>query len=252
MICQLCLEDKNLIKNSHIIPNFMYKGLFGNTHKLANINLQDISKVTYQQTGFKDRDILCSNCDNVIIGKLERYASNYLYQSHSAIETEIIQGDAEHIPCVRYKNLDYNTLKLFFLSILWKSHISQNSFFKEINLGKKYAEKMREMILKNDAGPEDEFEVILVKIENRETKLTQSIIQPRCVKKEGNTTYVYHINEVMYHFNISNYNKMSMFNKGIIKKDGIFDIAFLDNNFGNGYFNSFVGKELLHSKSSDK
>lgn len=245
MKCQLCLEDKNLIKNSHIIPNFMYKGLFGNGHKLANVNLQDVSKVTYQQTGFKDRDILCSNCDNAIIGKLERYASNYLYLPHNTIETEIIHGDAVYVPSIRYKNLDYNTLKLFFLSILWKSHISQNYFFKEVDLGKKYAEKLRIMIFNNDAGKEDEFEVILVKIENKQSRLTQSIIQPRRLKDSGNTVYVYHINEIMYHFNVSNHSKMSMFDKGIIKKDGILDIAFLDNNFGNGYFNSFVGKELL-------
>lgn len=248
MICQLCLEDKDLIKNSHIIPNFMYKGLFGNGHKLANVNLKDILKVTYQQTGIKDRDILCSNCDNAIIGKLERYACNYLYLPNETIEREIIHGDAVNVPCVRYKSLNYNTLKLFFLSILWKSHISQNYFFNEVNLGKKYAEKLRKMILNNDAGVEDEFEVILIKIGNNETKLTKSIIQPRQLKDNGNTAYVYHINEIMYHFNVSNHNKMLMFYKGVIRKDGILDIAVLDNNFGNDYFNSFVGKELLSTK----
>jgi hypothetical protein len=252
MICQLCLEDKQLIENSHIIPNFMYKGLFGIKHKLANINIQDVTKVTYQQTGFKDRDILCADCDNAVIGVLERYACNYLYNNHDSIETEIMPGDGVHVSCIRYKNLDYTKLKLFFLTILWKSHVSKNPFFKDINLGAGYAERVRKMILDNDAGVENEFEVILVKIENNGTKPIQSIIQPRRLKDNGNTAYVYHINEIMYHFNVSSYNKMTMFDKGIIKKDGIIDIAIIGNDFGNGYFDSFVGKSLFLNNNRDK
>lgn len=252
MICQLCLEDKQLIKNSHIIPNFMYKGLYGITHRLANVNIQDLTKVTYQQTGFKDRDILCADCDNAVIGTLERYACNHLYNSHDSIETEIMAGDAIHVSCIRYKNLDYTNLKLFFLSILWKSHLSKNPFFNEINLGTCYAERLRKMILNRDAGAEDEFEVILVKIENNGTKPTQSIVQPRRIKDNGNTSYGYHINEILYHFNVSNYNKMSMFNKGIIKKDGIIDIAIIGDDLGDGYFDSFGGQSLFLNSNNNR
>lgn len=251
MICQLCLEDKNLIKNSHIIPNFMYKGIFGESRKLANVILNDISKVTYHQTGFKDRDILCSNCDNVIIGRLERYACNYLFNKHDSIDAEIIPSDGEHLPCIRYKNLEYTTLKLFFLSILWKSHLSKNPFFSDVNLGVKYAERMRKMILNNDGGQEDEFEVILVKIENVSNRPTQSVIQPRRLKDDGNTAYVYHINEIMYHFNVSSFNRLPMFDKGIIRKDGILDIAILEGDFGVGYFDSFVGQKISLNKKKD-
>ncbi|WP_281228075.1 hypothetical protein [Flavobacterium aquiphilum] len=231
----------------------MYKGLFGIKHKLANVNIQDFTKVTYQQTGFKDSDILCAECDNGVIGNFERYACNYLYNGHDSIETETFPGDAIHVPFVRYKNLDYAKIKLFFLTILWKSHLSQNPFFQDVNLGTVYGERLRKMILDNDAGAEDEFEVILIKIANNETKPIQSIIQPRRLKDNGNTTYVYHINEIMYHFNISNYNKMSMFDKGIIKKDGIIDIAIIENDFGNEYFDSFVGQSFfLNNNKMDK
>lgn len=250
MICQLCLENKPLIKRSHIIPNFMYKGLFDEKHKIINVNLNNFSDVTYQQSGFKDPDILCAHCDNVVIGKLERYASNYIFGNKENMETEFFPGDSIHMPYIRFKNLDYTILKLFFLSILWKSHISKNRFFREIDLGKKYAEEIRKMILYHDAGPEDQFEVILILIEAG-TRPTKSIIEPRQLKDMGNTTYIYHINEIMYHYNISNYNKMSMFDKGIIKRDGILDIAVIKDDFGSGYFDSFVGKKLfINSKNT--
>ena len=100
------------------------------------------------------------------------------------------------------------------------------------------------MILNSDAGPENSFEVVLVKIEASTLKPIKSIVQPRKLKDGGNIVYVYHIDEIMYHFNISNYNKMSMFNKGIIRKDGILEIAVLSNDFGKGYFDSFLGKNI--------
>jgi hypothetical protein len=244
MICKLCHEDKILLKNSHIIPNFLYKGLFDEKHKIVSINLNDFSDATFNQTGYKDKDILCAKCDNEVIGKLEQYASNAIYGNHSSVELETFVGDPLHVPYIRFKNLDYSKIKLFFLSILWKSHISKHPFFREINLGSKYSERLRKMILMNDPGPEDSFEVILVKAETNGTRPTKSIIEPRRLKDNGNTTYIFHINEIMYHYNISNHNKMSMFDKSIIKRDGILDIAIVKDDFGSEYFDSFIGKKL--------
>ena len=114
MVCKLCLNEKPLLKNSHIIPNFMYKDLFDYGHRLANVNLNDFSKVKYQQSGFKEGNILCYDCDNVVIGRLERYACNFLYTSNNTATKEYISGDSVNIPYQRYLKLDYTQLKLFF------------------------------------------------------------------------------------------------------------------------------------------
>ena len=163
MICQLCKEEKPLLKNSHIIPNFLYRGLFDEKHKIINVNLNNLKDKEVHQTGFKDRDILCATCDNGILGKLERYASNTIFGNNDSIEIEFHQGNKEIVSFVRYKNLDYTQIKLFFLSILWKSHISKHRFFNEIELGVKYSEQLRQMIYHNDAGAEDAFEVLLIR-----------------------------------------------------------------------------------------
>lgn len=243
MVCQLCLKDKILLKNSHIIPNFMYKGLFDKKHKIVSVNLFDYNDKKVYQTGFKDKDILCADCDNGVIGAYERYASNSIFGDHKKLNVEIYNGDAVVVPYIRFKNLDYNNLKLFFLSILWKSHLSINPFFKEIDLGKKYAEQVRQMLINRDGGAEDSFEVVLVKPETT-SRITKSMVAPRCLKDKGNTTYVFHINGIMYHFNVSNHNKMSMFNTSIIKRDGIMDIAVVKGEFASSYFDSFMGKKI--------
>lgn len=243
MICQLCLQEKKLLKNSHIIPNFLYKGLFDNKHKIVSLNLNDYSDRKFHQTGLKDSNILCADCDNGIIGAYERYASNTIFGDHEKCDIEVFGGDQSAIPYVRFKNLDYHLTKLFFLSILWKSHLSKNHFFSEVSLGAKNGEKIRQMLLERDGGAEDLFEVVLVAPDAR-SRITKSMVAPRRISEGGNTTYVFHINEIMYHFNVSQHNKMSMFEKAIIKHDGILDIGILHGDFAEGYFDSFTQKKL--------
>lgn len=223
----------------------MYKGLFKEKHRLVNTNLNDLSEMSYMQTGFKESGLLCQKCDNEILSKMERYASNTIFGLSEKIDRQHFEDDGIHLPFTRFSNLDYTTLKLFFLSILWRSHISKQRFFKEINLGASYAEKIRKMLFENDPGREDEFEVVLIAVKSDGTRPYESLIEPRKLKVDGNTSYVFHINEIMYHYNVSSYNKGSLFEKGLIKKDGILDIAMLQDDFARGYFDSFVGKKLL-------
>ncbi len=77
MQCKLCLQDLALLKKAHIIPNFMYKGLFVGKGRMANISTSDIRKMTFMQSGYYESDMLCATCDNSIISRLERYASKF-------------------------------------------------------------------------------------------------------------------------------------------------------------------------------
>jgi hypothetical protein len=85
-ICKLCGEEKKLCKQSHIIPNFMYKDLFDEKNRIHKIQSQQgkIEQRGICQTGEFDINILCQKCDNSILGKLERYASLILYDGYSA------------------------------------------------------------------------------------------------------------------------------------------------------------------------
>lgn len=247
MICKLCFKETPLLKKSHIIPKFMYKELFGQGHKIIHLKLDDLSKKSEVYSGMYDKYILCPTCDNEIISKLETYASSVLYgyghpNMRKHIKTEKVLAH-DGLPSIRFHNLDYTKIKLFFLSILWRSHISKHDFFNIVDLGN-YQEKLRKMILNNDAGNEDEFEVMLASIESDKSRPYKSIIAPRRITDNGNTWYLFHINHIMYHFNISPRNKMSIFEKGMINKGGTMDVAILSGQFARGYFDSFVGKPI--------
>lgn len=79
MICKLCLQEKQLIRKSHIIPDFMYQGLFNEKHFIAPVFLKDLNVGKLQPTGFYDPDILCAACESQIIGKLESYAKLIIF-----------------------------------------------------------------------------------------------------------------------------------------------------------------------------
>lgn len=248
MRCQLCLQEKKLLKKSHIIPNFLYKDLLGSDNRLVNINMDNFDEYNFTHSGFYDKDILCSDCDGGLLSKLETYASNCLYfrgskRSRNQIQTQLL-GDNEILPSVRFHNLDYTKTKLFLLSILWRAHISRQPFFKEVNLGP-YAERLRKMILEHDAGMEDEFEVILLHVDTAKTRAEQGLYQPRKLRGNGNYQYAFIINRIIYHYNVSPHNKMSIYEKGIIKNDGILDIGLLKGDVARSYFDSVVGKKIL-------
>jgi hypothetical protein len=248
MQCKLCLQEKPLLKKSHIIPNFLYKSLFGADHKLVNVNLSNLKEYNYTHSGYYDKDILCRDCDGVLLSKLETYASNCLYfngnpRTRSEIRTELLGGN-DLLPAVRFHNMDYTRLKLFLLSILWRSHISKHPFFKDVQLGP-YAEKLRQMLLAGDAGKEDEFEVILFHVDSKKTRPDKGVFQPRKLRADGNYQYVFYIDRIIYHYNISPHKKMSIYEKGIIKNDGILDIVLLSGETARSYFDSVLGQRIL-------
>src|ERR1700722_9313027 len=76
-ICKLCLQNKKLLKKSHIIPDFMYKELYDKHHRIYSFNpmemVNNTGKIKLHQSGVYEGNILCENCDNVIISQYENY-----------------------------------------------------------------------------------------------------------------------------------------------------------------------------------
>lgn len=245
MKCLLCHEDKVLLKKSHIIPNFMYKGLFGANHRLVTVNINKPEQKRYMNTGFYDVHILCAKCDNERIGRLETYASKHIYKlqpSRSHVTRTEYPGDDSLLPFLRIEHLDYTLTKLFFLSILWRCHISTQSFFNTIQLDEAHSERIRKMILHNNGGNEDQYQILLFEIQTDEPRPTRTIFDPLKIKNNDEEYYLIHINGLLYHFNISS--KESMFEGKSIRQDGILDIARVAGVAATGYFDSYTSKPI--------
>jgi len=160
-ICKLCLQKKELCKESHIIPDFHYKFLYGKNKELVYVNNK---KVERRYNGEYEGNILCEDCDGKIIGRLEDYASKLLhnkFSSETIFRIEQIDGK-EHVILENAPNYNYSYFKLFLLSILWRASISTRPFFRSLKLNNEKEEDLRLMILNSDAGDPREYSCLIL------------------------------------------------------------------------------------------
>jgi hypothetical protein len=231
MKCNLCNQEKELIKKSHIIPDFFYReaGIYDNQHRINKIEVKEFlnsKKVGRIPTGDYEGGILCADCDNKLIGGLEDYGRKVLFGglfNEEAIENQNFKNPTDGLESSLFKNVDYTKFKLFLLSILWRASITKREIFKEARLSASDNEKLRKMLINKDAGKVNEYPIIFLSYLNDQTIPTDVIFQPiRSATKDivtfliGGFIFIYNITDNYQDINeisdltITPENKMTM------------------------------------------
>ncbi len=193
-ICKLCLQEKLLLKKSHIIPDFMYRdgNIYHDDHTVHKIDFGQFLKGQFVSSGKQrsaeyEGNILCRECDSEIIQGYEDYAKRVIFGEK--LNIELIYSISQDEVIVR--NIDYTKLKLFFLSVLWRASISSRPFFKEITIDYEKEEELREMILTgNPKGNMDNTMLFMVDSGNNQ-KLKQYLGQPLRSKDKRSFLFVF-------------------------------------------------------------
>lgn len=181
-ICKLCRKPKTLIKTSHIISDFLHDELYDEKHRLIKFHpnelKKDAPKISTPPSATYEGGILCAKCDNDIIGKYESYASkllrNLLPKNKKPTCKEVFDQTLEKT--FEVENLDYQKLKLFLLSILWRSSISSRPEFQNIDL-KENEERVRNQIYNGTASNENDIQIAIFKFE-KEAQFSTFIAPP--------------------------------------------------------------------------
>lgn len=225
-ICKLCKLEKELIRKSHIIPDFIYRnsGMFDGKHRLLSFSKEDITnniKPKYEQTGIYDGNILCANCDNVVIGRYEKYASQIIYSQNLNEETQIecdeyLDNGTLYSVC---KGIDYKKYRLFLLSILFRACISKDDFFKQVELSPENLEHLRDMIYTDNAGSYNDFPFTVSSFAKLEEFSPDLVINPFKVEIDGLTKYDFVFAGMYYSFFIGNNLDVSKFESLLLKPD---------------------------------
>jgi len=199
MKCKLCLQEKELLKKSHIIPDFMYKEMFDEKHRMIKFTTQTPNSKTSVPSSEYESQILCQKCDNEIIGNFETYASQVLFGSRVNVNAKnYIKPDG--LEFTQVSNLDYKKLKLFLLSLLWRASISSRPFFRKVNLGP-YEDVMRKMILEGDPCLGGDFPCIITSY--RKQNLPKELVaEPRKIRLDQRIGYSFLIGGFLYIFKI--------------------------------------------------
>jgi hypothetical protein len=142
MKCRLCLQERQLC-DSHIIPELLYRPLYGRSHQLRSVD-PALPYVRFPRKGLREK-LLCVDCET----RLSQYESGFAESWFGE------QGLPTEIPApanmIMKSGLDYQTFKLFHLSILWRAGVSSMLEFRAVKLGL-HAERMRQMILAGNPG----------------------------------------------------------------------------------------------------
>ncbi|QXP79010.1 MULTISPECIES: hypothetical protein [Winogradskyella] len=196
--CKLCKEKKSLIKKSHIISEFLHKEIFDENHKLIAFDPKELRKtnpsISRPSSGAYEGNLLCKKCDNEIIGKYESYVSKLLNKKLN--KNEKIKCNIKHSKdkgtIIELSDLNYSSLKLFLLSLLWRAHISSRDEYQNVDLGP-YANKIGQSILNENPGSDDDTIITISKLDPT-AGFSNFIAQPIRYKLDNSTYYIIIIN----------------------------------------------------------
>ena len=153
--CLLCHITGPLVE-AHIIPRPFFS-IHGSAEHPARV-LSNSPGVHPKRspTGFYDRYILCERCDRAI-GVWDQYGVEvFIYE----LEQFKPLGPAAHVTAFFRAEYDYNRLKLFLLSVLWRAGVSSREEFERVHLGP-HADDIRRMMLAGSAGPAQQYSAVL-------------------------------------------------------------------------------------------
>jgi len=219
-ICQLCLQQKELISSSHIIPEFMYKPLYDINNQMFMKFLERPGNIVKRvQTGIFDKHILCEDCDNRLIGQLEHYFASILFDNKTKGLNIHGTQDPNGTHVVNVSGLNYPMFKLFLLSILWRAHISKNSFFQKIDI-QSNAETFRKMILNRDPGRDVLFRIAVAAIKDKSGGLVRLVTTPEVKNLGGGLFTTFVINGFIYFIDLQPASTFRLFDKYPLLENG--------------------------------
>lgn len=140
MECQLCGENKKLIE-AHIIPKWAYDFLYSRDDEERKKALLSIGANRYNKrrpTGSYDSEILCEKCDNLIGNKYDDMGKNFFVDEKIHKDGLIEKIDKP----------DISILRLFVLSVVWRSSISNIEEFSPFSIGS-YSQILRNIIFRH-------------------------------------------------------------------------------------------------------
>jgi hypothetical protein len=152
--CKLCKRDKKLV-NSHVISKSFFEIDPVDPRLVSNT---DGTFPTRAPIGIYDTTLVCENCER-LFSPFDDYAQRLLLADREAARAILHENE---VIAYIYDSYDYVKLKLFFMSLLWRTSQSSHKFFRRIDLGP-HEPLLRKALIDADPGDADFFAVILAR-----------------------------------------------------------------------------------------
>ncbi|HEY1170724.1 MAG TPA: hypothetical protein VGH19_05080 [Verrucomicrobiae bacterium] len=164
---------------SHIIPEFLYSTLYDDKHHFIALEDVESGEIRKGQKGHRER-LLCSGCES-LINKFEKHSRRLFVDPLPAF----VMGS---VRIREHPRLDYNLLKLFFLSILWRASVSSLPLFEHVYLGP-HEELIRKMLVSGQSGASTHYPIAIFALNYDGDHFRDLLVQPTYARVEGRRCY---------------------------------------------------------------
>lgn len=227
-VCKLCRSQVQL-EDSHIIPEFMYSPMYDSKGKTVGYLKSGAGFRTHLlQKGLREK-LLCRGCETWLNHEYEQ-PSLALWRhidEDDIVPTGITrQGvkTAKGTSAVILHGVDYRSLKLLFLSVLWRAGVSARPEFKSVKLGP-HEDILRRMVYNSDPGSELKYPFLLTRFKGGSFR---GIVFPWEQRFEGHRAYDFLLSSIMVTFLVSHHAPSSPFSTLSVRQDGSFLIKEID------------------------
>lgn len=197
MRCGLCLKDRDL-RNSHVIPEFLYKPLYDAKHRAMGVHGQGHKKWQYLQKGLREK-LLCQDCEQLLNDHYEKYFHYFWF------EKSPLPFECEHDKIYEIDGIDYAKFKLFHLSILFRASISSLRTFSQVSLGP-HEERIRAMLFNHDPGRSSHYQISAYIVVKDDGSVVQQLIsQPIKFNFCGHPIYNMMFGGCAWHYKVSSH-----------------------------------------------
>ena len=174
--CRLCRMDSEL-RLSHVIPKFMFRPM---SRLAQETPMRFDPQVHTDQPGHLKEYMLCKACEQKF-ANYERIASEFLRGLNE------IQGETATRSICR-TSLDYDRLKLFFLSLLWRCAVCTNGIARRVDLGPRLG-SLTNLVMGGDPGAENEFPIMLRLVAESKEARNAVLTAPEPLRRNGRKGY---------------------------------------------------------------
>ena len=140
--CRLCGKDREL-RNSHIIPEFLYEDLYNDKNQMVGVNGIGTQGRRLIQKGIREC-LLCEDCEQHINEYCEKPFRSQWFET-SPLPDRWTRTD------VHWGRFDYSSFKLFHLSVLFRASVSSLGTYRAVALGP-HEGSIRTLLLSREPG----------------------------------------------------------------------------------------------------
>lgn len=140
------------------------------------IEITDVNagKVARPQKAWREQ-LLCIQCE-AVISRYERHARRLFVDPLPPHQPGASKARV-------HSRIEYSKLKLFLLSVLWRSSVSSHPVFKHVSLGP-HEEVLRQMLLDGRSGEANEYPILVWAIHFQHQPLRDFMVEPTYMRVE--------------------------------------------------------------------